>query len=104
MRNRHLALVALILLGLLAWLQYRLWFGIGGKQEVAALATQLEAQEEKNRLLKQRNDALAAEVDDLKGLTSGGAAIEERARDEFGLIKPGETFYRVVDDREKREP
>ena len=103
MQKRHLLLIAMVLLGLLAWLQYRLWFGIGGRQEVAALSTQLEEHEEKNKLLKQRNDALAAEVDDLKGLTSGGAAIEERARDEFGLIKPGETFYRVVDDRQQRE-
>lgn len=99
MKKRHLALVALVLLGLLAWLQYQLWLGTGGRQEVAELLLQLEMQEEKNQLLKQRNDALAAEVDDLKGLTSGGAAIEERARDEFGLIKPGETFYRVVDEQ-----
>ena len=44
--------------------------------------------------LKQRNDALAAEGEDLK---SGEAAIEERARSELGMIKPGETFYRVVE-------
>ena len=40
------------------------------------------------------NDALAAEVQDLK---SGEAAVEERARSELGMIKPGETFYRVVE-------
>ncbi|PJK09631.1 cell division protein FtsB [Lysobacteraceae bacterium NML95-0200] len=99
MQKRHLAIIALILLGVLAWLQYQLWFGVGNRQEAAALAVQLEAQQEKNQRLQQRNDALAAEVDDLKGLTSGGAAIEERARDEFGLIKPGEVFYRVVDEQ-----
>lgn len=99
MQKGWLLLFTVMLLGLLAWLQYQLWFGIGGRQEVMALAVQLEAQEEKNLLLKLRNEALAAEVDDLKGLTSGGAAIEERARDEFGLIKPGETFYRVVGEQ-----
>ena len=46
------------------------------------------------RLLKQRNAALAAEVEDLK---SGEAAVEDRARSELGMIKPGETFYRVVE-------
>ena len=64
----------------------------------------LQKQKADNGELKQRNDALAAEVRDLKEPTSGGAAIEERARDEFGLIKPGETFYRVVDDRPKAPP
>ena len=42
----------------------------------------------------ERNDALAAEVEDLK---SGEAAVEERARNELGMIKPGETFYRVIE-------
>jgi cell division protein FtsB len=34
----------------------------------------------------------------VKDLKSGEAAIEERARSELGMIKPGETFYRVVDE------
>ena len=98
---RPLLLVALLLLALLGWLQYRLWFGVGGQREVDALAEQVAKQKATNGDLGERNDALAAEVRDLKEPTSGGAAIEERARDEFGLIKPGETFYRVVDDRRK---
>ncbi|HAL22358.1 MAG TPA: cell division protein FtsB, partial [Stenotrophomonas sp.] len=48
-----------------------------------------------------RNDALAAEVKDLK---EGQAAIEERARSELGMIKPGEKFYRVVEDAASRPP
>ena len=63
-----------------------------------ALRAQVAAQTHENAGLKQRNDALAAEVRDLK---SGVAAVEERARSELGMIKPGETFYRVVDDRRK---
>ena len=92
-------LVALVLLALLGWLQYRLWFGVGGQRQVDVLSAQVERQKAANTDLQERNDALAAEVRDLKEPSSGGAAIEERARDEFGLIKPGETFYRVVDDR-----
>ncbi|RMH88367.1 cell division protein FtsB [Lysobacter pythonis] len=98
MSRRWYALAVVLLLGLLAWLQYRLWFGAGGEGQVDALAAQVAAQKARNIELKQRNDALAAEVRDLKDPSSGGAATEERARDEFGLIKPGETFYRVVDD------
>lgn len=88
------ALLLLVLLGLLGWLQYRLWFGKGGEGEVETLQQQVQQQTRDNGGLKQRNDVLAAEVKDLK---SGEAAVEERARSELGMIKPGETFYRVVD-------
>jgi len=86
--------LAVLLVALLALLQYRLWFGQGGDRSVAALQQQVSAQTRENSGLQQRNDALAAEVEDLK---SGEAAVEERARSELGMIKPGETFYRVVE-------
>jgi cell division protein FtsB len=91
-----LAIVVLVLAGLLAWLQYRLWFGHGGAGDVHVLAQQVEQQKRDNGGLRQRNDALAAEVAELKN-ADGGAAVEERARSELGMIKPGETFYRVVE-------
>ncbi|MDR6095050.1 cell division protein FtsB [Stenotrophomonas sp. SORGH_AS_0321] len=93
MRNWRWALLALALL--LAWLQYRFWFGPGNSGEVMTLEAQVEHQNRDNDGLQQRNDALAAEVQDLK---EGQAAIEERARSELGMIKPGEKFYRVVED------
>lgn len=91
---RVLRAIVLLLVVLLGWLQYRLWFGNGGQREVAALQADVARQEAENARLRQRNDALAAEVQDLK---SGEAAVEERARSELGMIRPGETFYRVVD-------
>ena len=91
---RGLRIVLLLMLVLLAWLQYRLWFGNGGQREVGTLQRQVQQQARDNAGLQQRNDALAAEVEDLK---SGEAAVEERARNELGMIKPGETFYRVVE-------
>lgn len=97
---RALRIILLALLVLLAWLQYRLWFGNGGTREVAALQHQVEQQARQNDGLQERNDALAAEVADLK---SGEAAIEERARSELGMIKPGETFYRVVEPAAQTE-
>lgn len=100
MRGLKLVLVALAVL--LVWLQYRLWFGGGGSGEVAVLQERVDQQRRQNEGLGQRNAALVAEVADLK---SGEAAIEERARSELGMIKPGETFYRVVDDeRATAEP
>jgi cell division protein FtsB len=86
--------VMLALAALLALLQYRLWFGAGGSRAVAALEQQVQAQIRENSGLRQRNDALAAEVENLK---SGEAAVEERARSELGMIRPGEVFYRVVE-------
>ncbi|MBS0458650.1 cell division protein FtsB [Thermomonas sp.] len=86
--------VLLALALLLAALQYKLWYGHGGQADVVALNAQVLAQQSENGKLQARNDALAAEVADLK---SGGEAVEERARSELGLVKPGETFYRVID-------
>lgn len=90
----RLLLIAVLGLLLLV-LQHRLWNGTGGQRDVQRLQQQVQQQQHTNTGLQQRNAALAAEVKDLK---SGEAAIEERARSELGMIKPGETFYRVVDN------
>ena len=86
--------VALILLILLIALELKLWAGEGGMRDVWRLEKQLAEQKQENLKLRERNEKLAAEVQDLK---SGKEAIEERARSELGLIKPGEVFYHVVE-------
>ncbi len=91
---RWLSLLLLALVAVLVLLQLRLWTGQGGHRSVAVLQSQVRQQTRENAGLEQRNAALAAEVEDLK---SGEAAVEERARSELGMIKPGETFYRVVE-------
>ena len=93
MKSVGVLLLALALL--LAALQYKLWYGNGGQHEVVALRAQVASQQAENAKLQARNDALVAEVADLK---AGGEAVEERARSELGMIKPGEKFYRVVED------
>lgn len=84
----------LALLLLLLALQAKLWFGEGGWRQAKSLQQTVSEQRAENARLQQRNDALSAEVEDLK---SGETAVEERARSELGMIKPGETFYRVVE-------
>ena len=84
----------LALLVLLAVLQSRFWFGERGWRAAQGLQDTVSGQRSENARLQQRNDALGAEVEDLK---SGETAVEERARSELGMIKPGETFYRVVE-------
>lgn len=86
--------VALILLILLIALQVRLWTGQGGLRDVWRLEQRVAEQKAANAQLKKRNETLSAEVEDLK---HGEEAIEERARSELGLLKPGETFYQVVE-------
>ena len=71
---------ALLLLALMG-LQLKFWWGDGGLREARALESRVEAQRRENARLQQRNDALSAEVEDLK---SGEAAVEERARAELG--------------------
>ena len=86
--------LALALLIVLIALQVHFWTGHGGMREVWHLQQQVAEQKAENAQLKKRNETLSAEVDDLK---HGDEAVEERARSELGLIKPGETFYQVVD-------
>lgn len=89
-----LRLLTLVLLAALIALQVKLWVGDGGRAEVDSLKASVAQQEAENATLRQRNAALAAEVEDLK---SGTAAVEERARDELGMIRPGETYYRIIE-------
>ena len=101
MPRRWLSVLLVLLVAMLAFLHYRLWLGEGGRRSVAVLAERVDQQAHETEGLQQRNDALAAEVEDLK---SGEAAVEERARSELGMIKPGETFYRVVEPEGSTPP
>ncbi|MCF6211733.1 MAG: cell division protein FtsB [Gammaproteobacteria bacterium] len=83
-----------VLAVLFVLLQYKLWFGEGSMMEVWKLDRAIAVQGAENAQLLERNQALAAEVADLK---QGVDAIEERARRELGMIKKGEIFFQVVD-------
>ena len=86
--------LAAVLATLVLALQYPLWFGKGSWTRVWDLDRQLVAQRAANAQDKARNDALDAEVRDLK---EGSEAVEERARLELGMIKRDEVFYQVVE-------
>ena len=85
-------LLALVLTTLLLALQYDLWIGEGSLTALWQLQRENNVARADNQKLQARNDALGAEVDDLK---SGLAAIEERARSELGMVKQDETFVQV---------
>lgn len=88
--------VIALLLILLSILQYDLWIGKGSIQEVNQLETAVRLQKQENQQLKERNDALRAEVVDLK---HGLEAIEERVRTELGMIRKDEIFFHVIEKK-----
>ena len=83
-------MLLMVLLLLLLLVQLRFWQEV---REFNNLQQLLKEQLSENERLQQRNAALAAEVEDLRG---GLAAIEERARAELGLIAEDEEFYLIV--------
>lgn len=85
--------LAVVFLLVFCALQGRLWHGAGSLAEWQALSDQIASQQQENDRLRERNAVLKMDVEDLK---SGLDGIEERARHELGLIKKGETFYRIV--------
>jgi cell division protein FtsB len=84
--------LAIVFLALIAALQYPMWLGKGGWLRVRELNTQVAEQRQKNTELKTRNEALDADVRDLK---QGVEAIEERARSELGMIRHDEIFFQL---------
>lgn len=85
-------LLCAALTSLLVLIQFPLWFGDGGVMRVAELSRKLAKQNQTNLDLAARNAGLEAEV---KDLTDGGAAIEERARYELGMIGKDEIFVQI---------
>lgn len=91
-------LVTLLLIALIAALQYPLWLGKGSWSRVWEINRQLRDQIQANQKLQARNAALDAEVRNLK---QGLEAIEERARSELGMIKQDEIFFQILEDKRK---
>jgi cell division protein FtsB len=86
-------IIAIIIL-LIIHLQYRIWVGDGSFAQIDAYQQRLDELKKQAEEKRQRNEALYAEVLDLR---KGQEAIEERARDELGMIKEDETFFHVLE-------
>ena len=74
---------------------YMLWAGKDGLVDLWRLQRAVEETRDENVHLRERNQALTAEVIDLK---TGEQAMEERARSGLGMVKAGETFFQVIDE------
>ncbi len=88
---RWLLLSLLVLLGAL---QYRLWFAEGSLAEQHRLELQVDEQTLINSELQARHSVLDREALELQ---SGNNGVDQRAREQLGFIRAGETFYHLVD-------
>ncbi|WP_213953461.1 MULTISPECIES: septum formation initiator family protein [unclassified Variovorax] len=91
MRSRVVAPIVLVLL--LLFLQWQLWNGRGSLRSVAQLEDKLATQKAANAKAAVINDRLTAEVRDLR---EGLEMVEERARQELGMVKPNEVFVQIT--------
>ncbi|WP_306800274.1 septum formation initiator family protein [Endozoicomonas sp. YOMI1] len=90
MKKLAIALLSL----LMVYLQTRLWIGEGSLAEMLTQKDNLERFRLENERLYQRNRLLAKEVVELQ---QGMETVEERARQELGMIRSDETFFLTYD-------
>lgn len=83
----------LILIIVIALLQYRLWFESDGIFDMIKMKNEIAEQETFNKKIKARNDELLFQV---QRLQNSKDSDESRARNELGMIKKDETFYQVI--------
>lgn len=91
-------LLTLILVLVIGYLGYDTYYGRNGYVQYQAVEAKVQDAREKSDKLSMRNQAVADEIEDLQ---QDNLTVEELARDELGMIKPGETFYRVIDTNQK---
>ncbi len=72
-------------------------FGERGVLELWELKRANALEAANNEVLRERNQRLMSEIADLK---HGGSVLEELAREDLGMIKPGETFFKVIEQQD----
>jgi cell division protein FtsB len=87
--------LVLCLVILFGFLQYKLWIAEGKIQDLWSLEQRIETLKTENKLLSDRNSKLEAEVNNLK---QGLDVVEEKARQDLGLVGKDETFFQYIED------
>lgn len=87
-------ILMIILTVLFIALQYNLWFGQGGVVQTVSLKRSIERQRAANDKQNKNNERFIKKVQSLK---ADNSAAEALAREELGMVKPDETYYRFVD-------
>lgn len=71
-------------------------FGTRGVLELWALNRSNARETANNEELRDRNQRLMNDIADLK---RGGSVLEELAREDLGMVKPGETFFKIIEQQ-----
>lgn len=90
-------LLLLVLMLACIAIQIPLRWGGSGYAQVDILEQQLEQQLQHNKALEARNNAMLAEIEDLR---DGTEALEERARTQLNLLADDEYLIQVISDKE----
>ena len=88
--------LALLLVLLLVVMQVNVWLTKDGYSRLAEIKELIQDQQKENNEMVSRNSQLKEEIKDLK---DGYSAIEEKAREDIGMIKKGEEFYLLTEPR-----
>ena len=88
--------IALLLVLLLVMMQVNIWLTKDGYSRIAEIKELIQDQQKENNEMVSRNSQLKEEIKDLK---DGYSAIEEKAREDIGMIKEGEEFYLLTKPR-----
>ena len=91
MKNRRFFIIIGVILFLL--LQYSLWLSQNGLFSAHHLTQAMAQLKSENKKIVDENEALQNEIQALKHDPN---VIAEKARENFGMIKPGETYYDIV--------
>ena len=87
--------------GLIIWSQLQLW-GDRRVFHIYELYRSNSLSWVENDGLSERNRTLEREIRSMK--SGGDESIEKEAREELGMIKRGEIFYRLTDDAFRQAP
>ena len=77
-------------------MQVNVWLTKDGYSRIAEIKELIQYQQKENNEMVSRNSQLKEEIKDLK---DGYSAIEEKAREDIGMIKEGEEFYLLTEPR-----
>ena len=86
-------IVPVVLIAVLGALHAQMWLGRGSVPKVKEMRERIVEQRAANAESQHVNDRLTSEVNDLQ---EGLDMVEEKARNELGMVKPNEIYVQIT--------